>query len=199
MKSCLPSYVMFAHAGEQAKQNHFWHFRLRALDGADDFEAADTEPYVGPDRLELMALVRGLEALEQPSSVTLVTPSRYLREGISYGLPEWRQNEWRWERFGEYVPIKNADLWRRVDRAMQFHRVKCGPVNSDVNLLRNSYSKLFASVTNRRGFTGRLVHSARHLFAFHRLFKARAKLFGYFSGRRSSDSATYAWRNAVVT
>ena len=67
----------------------------------------------------------GLEALEQPSRVTLVTSSRYVSRGLRFGLEEWRSNGWRWERDGRPVPIKNGDLWQRVDWALKFHRVRC--------------------------------------------------------------------------
>ena len=47
------------------------------------------------------------------------------REGVRYGLPEWRDNDWRWDLFGEMVPVKNRDLWQRIDRAMEIHQVEC--------------------------------------------------------------------------
>ena len=64
-----------------------------------------------------------MEALDQPSRVTLVTPSRYVSRGLHFGLEEWRSADWCWERDGQMVPIKNADLWQRVDRAMNIHQV----------------------------------------------------------------------------
>jgi ribonuclease HI len=75
--------------------------------------------------LQLLAVVRGLEALEQPSRVTLITHSRYVDRGIRNGIAVWRHNDWQWERFGEFAPVKNRDLWKRVDRAMRFHKVHC--------------------------------------------------------------------------
>jgi len=87
--------------------------------------ADDVDPDARGDRLELLTVVRGLEALEQPSRVTLWTPSTYVREGIRHGLREWRENGWLWEYFGRMVPVKNDDLWRRLDRAMEFHQVDC--------------------------------------------------------------------------
>jgi len=86
---------------------------------------ADQEPEVQGERLELLTVVRGLEALDQPSRVTLMTSSKYVREGIRYGLSEWQSNGWCWESFGEMVPVKNRDLWQRIDRAMRFHEVDC--------------------------------------------------------------------------
>jgi ribonuclease HI len=102
-----------------------WRFVLSASDGSSQLEASDAEPEVSRDRLELLAIVRGLEALDQPSDVTIVTASRYISRCLRFGLPSWRENAWQWERFGQFVPVKNADLWRRIDNAMQFHRVGC--------------------------------------------------------------------------
>ena len=92
-----------------------WRFVLQSLDGSSRLEAEDAEPAVGGERLELLAVVRGLEALEQPSRVTLVTPSKYVSRGLSYGLQDWRENDWNWEHHGQMVPIKNRDLWQRLD------------------------------------------------------------------------------------
>lgn len=102
-----------------------WHFVLEQLDGSIRLEAADAEQSVHEDRLALLSVVRGLEALDQPSKVTLVTTSRYVTRGLRYGLSTWREAEYRWERFGEKKPIRNADLWRRIDGALQFHGVTC--------------------------------------------------------------------------
>jgi len=70
-------------------------------------------------------VVRGLEALDQPSRVSLMTPSRYVAHGLRYGLAGWRESGWLWESFGQMTPIKHEDLWRRVDQALEFHRVHC--------------------------------------------------------------------------
>lgn len=102
-----------------------WRFILEAVDGEDKLEVEEDEPGAAGDRLDLLAVVRGLEALDQPSRVTLVTSSRYVARGFRQGLEEWRENGWQWERFGQMVPVRNGDLWRRIDRAMAFHRVDC--------------------------------------------------------------------------
>jgi ribonuclease HI len=102
-----------------------WRFVLESIDGSSKIEIVDTEPEVRGERLELLAVVRGLEAIDEPARVTLVTPSRYVSRGISYGLNDWRENGWHWERHGEMVPVKDRDLWQRVDRALEFHRVEC--------------------------------------------------------------------------
>ncbi|MDA1052482.1 MAG: hypothetical protein O3C40_18655 [Planctomycetota bacterium] len=102
-----------------------WHFVLESVDGSSKLEATDEEPEVDPERLELLAVVRGLEALDQPSQVTLVTRSRSVTRGLRYGIDRWRENSWQWECFGKMAPIKDSDLWQRIDQALQFHQVCC--------------------------------------------------------------------------
>ena len=70
-------------------------------------------------------MVRGLEAIDRPARVTLLTGSRYVSRGIRRQLSQWREDNWQWERFGEFVPIRDHDLWQRVDHALQFHQVEC--------------------------------------------------------------------------
>jgi len=109
-----------------------WRFSLENANGRE-LEVNDFEAFTQGPRLELLAVVRGLEALEQPSRVTLVTSSRYVKRGIAYGLEDWRISGWRWESHGKMVPVKNSDLWRRLDRALQVHCVDCRlQTNSEV-------------------------------------------------------------------
>lgn len=102
-----------------------WRFVLQSVDDGRQLAVSEREPDTSGERLELLAVVRGLEALEQPSRVTLVTRSRYVSYGLAHGLDEWRESDWKWERFGRMVPVKNADLWQRIDGALKFHEVEC--------------------------------------------------------------------------
>ena len=120
-----PHFLLFSRAEIVRPSGGRWHFVLESSDGKTLVEAADEEPGLRRERLELLAVVRGLEALDQPSRVTLVTTSKRVTRGFRNGLDEWRGNRWRWERDGRWIPIKNRDLWQRVDRALQFHRVDC--------------------------------------------------------------------------
>lgn len=123
-----PHFVLFSRTREQASEHDLqggsWYFRLES-DSSDTFEASDVEVDVSRERLELLAVVRGLEALDQPSSVTLVTSSKQISRAVRQGLEYWRIRDWKWERFGEKVPMKNADLWQRIDCAMRIHDVRC--------------------------------------------------------------------------
>jgi ribonuclease HI len=102
-----------------------WRFLLESLDGTQRLEATDSESYIHQHRLALLAVVRGLEALEQSSVVRLLTSSRYVDRGLRFGLQNWRDTNYYWESFGVQKPIRNADLWQRVDVAMQYHDVTC--------------------------------------------------------------------------
>ena len=102
-----------------------WHFVLEPIHNGVRIEADDIEPGVFGERLNLLAVVRGIEALEQPSNVTLITPSRYVGRGIRRDIRVWKENNWQWDRFGRRVSVKHADLWQRIERAMQFHQIDC--------------------------------------------------------------------------
>lgn len=72
------------------------------------------------NRMELMAAIRALESLTRPSAVRLHTDSSYLRNGITSWLANWKRNGWR---TADKKPVKNADLWQRLDAAAQPHEV----------------------------------------------------------------------------
>lgn len=102
-----------------------WRFVIQSAAGEILLDAGDIEPGVSGERLDLLTVVRGLEALEQESCVTLVTDQRYVIRGMRYGLDEWREQDWKWQRFGDLVEINHADLWKRLDHALSFHQVQC--------------------------------------------------------------------------
>lgn len=124
MQASRPRYVLIAESCQDEAQPH-WRFALQSADAAVTVAASDAEPGADADRLTLLAVVRGLEALDQPAEVTIVTRCASVLRGMTRGLPQWRNNHWRWERFGRLTPIRDADLWRRVDQALQFHSVQC--------------------------------------------------------------------------
>ena len=122
MKVPAPHFLLYSDSGRDHSQGQ-WKFLLQSPDGSTQVEAEDVEPSANGERLELLALVRGLEAIPEPSRVTLVTSSKYVNRGLAYGLEEWRTNGWQWEHFGQMVPVKHRDLWQRVDRALEFHEL----------------------------------------------------------------------------
>jgi ribonuclease HI len=120
MKGSKPRFQLSLEAGA----NHIpsrWRFVLQAADGQQRIEAEDVEPDVQGDRLVLLTTVRALEALDQPSRVTILGGSSYLKQGVQFGIAEWRANDWQWECFGQMAPVKNADLWQRLEHLLDFH------------------------------------------------------------------------------
>jgi ribonuclease HI len=124
MDLTAPHYTLFSQVDPHGSRG-YWRFVLHATDGSPEFEASDVEPGVFGERLELLTIVRALESLDQPSRVTLAGCSESLRNGVRYGLGEWSANGWQWECFGQMVPVKNSDLWQRLERALRFHEVEC--------------------------------------------------------------------------
>jgi ribonuclease HI len=124
MNATVPRFFLYSECRTEADHGS-WRFVLRHADGSQRLTAEHVEPSISGERLELLSVVRGLESLDEPSRVTLMTACTYVREGIRHGVAEWRVNGWRWERFGQMVPVKDLDLWQRVDRAMQFHQIDC--------------------------------------------------------------------------
>ena len=83
-------------------------------------ELSGGEPLTTNNRMELTAAIEGLAALKRPSVVRLHTDSIYVRDGITRWLAGWKRNGWQ---TAARKPVKNADLWLRLDQAQAPHRV----------------------------------------------------------------------------
>jgi ribonuclease HI len=128
MSLAAPHFLLHAETAAAASSSAGrWRFVLSEPAGHTALEAADEEPVASSERLELLAIVRGLEALDQPSRVTLVSASRSVEAGLKFGLANWRASDWQWERYGQLTAVKNADLWQRLDRLLEIHSVQCRP------------------------------------------------------------------------
>ncbi|ADE16484.1 ribonuclease H [Nitrosococcus halophilus Nc 4] len=73
------------------------------------------------NRMELMAAIQALESLKRPCRVRLTTDSQYLRQGITCWMPRWKQRGWK---TANRQPVKNRDLWQRLERAVAPHQVE---------------------------------------------------------------------------
>jgi ribonuclease HI len=89
--------------------------------GKREKELKGGEPLTTNNRMELMAAISALEALTRSCSVDLYTDSNYLRDGITKWIHTWRRNGWR---TAERKPVKNAELWQRLDQALGKHRIQ---------------------------------------------------------------------------
>lgn len=78
------------------------------------------EPQTTNNRMELMAAICGLQALQRASSVELTTDSQYVRQGITAWINKWKRNGWK---TAARKAVKNQDLWQQLDEAMAQHEV----------------------------------------------------------------------------
>jgi ribonuclease HI len=88
--------------------------------GGHTRELKGGEAHTTNNRMELMAAIMALETLKRPCDVDLHTDSQYLRQGITDWIHGWKRNGWK---TADKKPVKNADLWQRLDAAVDRHTV----------------------------------------------------------------------------
>ena len=94
------------------------------------------------NRMELMAAIEGLSALKEPCEVVITTDSQYVRKGITESLAGWKRNGWR---TASKQPVKNADLWQRLDELNQRHKVEWHWVKGHSGHRENELADLLAN------------------------------------------------------
>ncbi|WP_439560596.1 ribonuclease HI [Roseinatronobacter sp.] len=100
-----------------------WGVLLRAYQGetvVKERELSGGEGDTTNNRMELMAAISALEVLGRPSTVTIVTDSAYVKNGVTSWIHSWKRNGWR---TADRKPVKNAELWQRLDDAQARHSV----------------------------------------------------------------------------
>ena len=88
--------------------------------GASEKEICGGEAHTTNNRMELSAAILALEALKRPCQVALHTDSQYLRQGVTSWIKNWKRNGWR---TADNNPVKNDDLWKRLDEARAGHEI----------------------------------------------------------------------------
>ena len=100
-----------------------WGVLLRASDGdavLKERELNGGEAQTTNNRMELMAAIAALETLSRPAEITITTDSAYVKNGVTSWIHGWKRNGWR---TADKKPVKNADLWQRLDAAQARHQV----------------------------------------------------------------------------
>lgn len=100
-----------------------WGVLLIARDGAavlKERELCGGEADTTNNRMELMASIQALESLSRASTLTVVTDSAYVKNGVTGWIHGWKRNGWK---TADKKPVKNADLWQRLDEAQNRHQV----------------------------------------------------------------------------
>jgi ribonuclease HI len=101
-----------------------WGFVMRHLPTGKEMESSGAEPMTTNNRMELTAVIKGLEELQRPCSVELFTDSVYVGKGLSEWIAKWKQNGWQRKERGKLKPVKNVELWQRLDELAAQHTLK---------------------------------------------------------------------------
>ena len=120
-----------------------WRDQIRELSG---FAPATTN-----NRMELEAAICALETLKRPMTVAIYTDSNYLRQGITAWLPAWKARGWR---TADRQPVKNQDLWQRLERALAGHRIDWHWVKGHSGNPDNERADALARAAIRAGRSG---------------------------------------------
>lgn len=96
-----------------------WGALLRCNDVEKSFHGGEKQ--TTNNRMELMAAIRGLEALTEPCQVKLTTDSQYVRQGITQWIHGWKKNGWK---TSAKKPVKNGDLWKQLDEESRRHKIE---------------------------------------------------------------------------
>jgi len=100
-----------------------WGVLLRAMQGDEVLKERDLqggEPDTTNNRMELLAAIHALETLERASAITIITDSAYVKNGVTGWIHGWKRNGWR---TANRKPVKNVELWQRLDEAQARHDV----------------------------------------------------------------------------
>ncbi len=123
-----------------------WGALLR-YDGTEKELCGGEDPTTN-NRMELMAAIRALESLKRPVNVVLHTDSTYLKDGITRWIDGWKRNGWK---TAARKPVKNIDLWQRLDAALAGHNVEWRWVKGHAGHVDNERADALA----RKGLAGR--------------------------------------------
>ena len=106
-------------------------------------ELSGAEAHTTNTRMELTAAIRALEALKRPCEIDLYTDSQYVKNGITTWILDWKRRHWR---TADRKPVKNVDLWQRLDELVGGHKITWHwvrghsghPINERVDALANA-------------------------------------------------------------
>ena len=117
-----------------------WGAILRS--GGRERELHGGDPATTNNRMELTAAIRALEALKRRCKITLYTDSQYVRQGITEWLATWKQRGWR---TADRKPVKNQDLWQRLEELAAKHDIEWHWVRGHTGHPENERADLLAN------------------------------------------------------
>lgn len=101
-----------------------WGFILRHPKSGREIERSGGERETTNNRMEMLAVIEGLKALTRSTRVELVSDSKYVLQGLSEWMPNWKKNGWRRKEGKQWKPVKNAELWQMLDELLARHECK---------------------------------------------------------------------------
>jgi ribonuclease HI len=101
-----------------------WAYILRDGPTKKERKASGGEADTTNNRMELMAVIEGLRALQKPCKVTLHADSQYVLNGLKSWMAGWKRNGWRRKTSSGYEPLKNVDLWKALDELKHQHDIQ---------------------------------------------------------------------------
>ena len=100
-----------------------WAYILRHLGTGKNKEESGTDLTTTNNQMELMAVIQGLQALQRPTVVKVVTDSSYVEKGLSEWMHRWKNNHWRRKTSSGYKAVKNVEFWQELDRLDRLHTI----------------------------------------------------------------------------
>lgn len=98
-----------------------WAFILKHPESGKSLEQSGAEWNTTNNRMELMAVIEGLEALKRHTRVHVVTDSAYVKNGITQWMANWKRRGWKRKTSKGLAPVKNVDLWQKLDSLISRH------------------------------------------------------------------------------
>jgi ribonuclease HI len=120
-----------------------WAFILKHPATGAKKESSGGEHNTTNNRMEIMAVIAGLEALKSPSTVELFSDSQYVLNAINEWIPKWKRFGWKRSKTAK-ESVKNADLWKRLNALMQLHPVTARWVRGHVGHVENERCDVLA-------------------------------------------------------
>lgn len=186
----LERYLLVCQATSNSFASGRWRFSIENVAGdlvleADDEEAGDL------NRLTLLAALRGLEAIDGASAVTLLSNNRYVIRSLTDSLPRWRANDFCWDHFGRRIDVQHADLWRRIDRTLRIHQVEACLVSSQI-VSSGLTAEAITPPTAKDRRTLRIDDANVHAPARNAAIAQRSRLPGHRPNRNATDHSAGA-------
>ena len=114
-----------------------WAYILRHPASGKVVEASGGESDSTNNRMELQAVISGLEALKRRTEVEIITDSQYVAKGCQEWLPGWKKNNWRRREGKQLKPLKNEEHWRKLDELLAKHQVRFSVVRGHSGHVEN--------------------------------------------------------------